>query len=84
MIAVTASVDAAEAFAVVADFSRNTQWQQGMQSCVFTSDPPLGLGSTCDQEAPFLGRKILTSFEVPAPPTESDPNTADRVGKPTG
>ena len=68
MIEVTASVDvdrsAQDAFGVLADFERNTEWQKGMQSCRWTSDPPLRLGSTYDQEASFLGRKILTSFEV--------------------
>lgn len=68
MIQVTASVEvdraASEAFAVLADFERNTQWQKGMRSCRWTSDPPLRQGSTYDQEAAFLGRRILTSFEV--------------------
>ena len=55
---------AAEVFDYLADMSNNPKWQKGMQSCVWTSDPPLKLGSTYDQEASFLGKKIVSSFEV--------------------
>jgi len=33
-------------------------------SCVWTSPPPVGVGSTYDQEARFLGRTLLNRFEV--------------------
>lgn len=56
--------DPATAFAVIADMSRNPEWQRGMKSCVWTTDPPIGVGSTYDQEAGFLGRTITTSFRV--------------------
>ena len=53
-----------EVFEVVADMSRNPEWQKGMTSCVWTSDGPIGVGSTYDQVAGFAGKEILTSFEV--------------------
>ena len=48
----------------IADMSNNPRWQKGMQSCEWTSDPPLRLGSTYDQRARFLGRDIVSSFKV--------------------
>ena len=51
-------------FAAVADMSRNPEWQQGMKSCVWTSEGPIRVGSTYDQVAVFLTRKIVTTFEV--------------------
>ena len=55
---------AEDVFGVVADFSRNPEWQRGMKSAVWTSQPPTRIGSTYDQVARFLGREIVTSFEV--------------------
>lgn len=51
-------------FDYLADMSNNPRWQGGMKSCEWTSDPPVGVGSTYEQEAIFLGRKILSSFKV--------------------
>jgi hypothetical protein len=51
-------------FDYVADMANNPEWQGGMERCTWTSDPPLRLGSTYDQEARFLGRSIVSSFEV--------------------
>lgn len=66
----TASVEiarpAAEVFDYVADAANNPAWQGGMRSCVWTSEPPLRVGSTYDQEAAFLGRAIRSSFVVTA------------------
>jgi len=44
--------------------SNNPRWQKGMQSCEWTSEGPVAVGSTYDQVARFLGREIRTSFEV--------------------
>jgi len=55
-----------EVFAVISDFSRNPEWQDGMKSAVWTTEPPIAVGSTYDQVARFLGRDIITSFEVVA------------------
>ena len=53
-----------EVFAYLADMAHNPEWQKGMQTCRWTSEPPLRLGSTYDQVARFLGREIVSSFEV--------------------
>jgi len=55
---------AAAAFAYLSDFENNPAWQGGMHACRWTSEPPLRVGSTYAQEASFLGRPILTTFEV--------------------
>ncbi len=55
---------AAEVFDFVADMANNPRWQGGQERCTWTSEPPIGLGSTYDQEARFLGRKLVSSFEV--------------------
>ena len=55
---------ASKAFSVISDMSRNVEWQKGMRSCEWTSDPPLAVGSTYDQVASMFGRSIITSFEV--------------------
>jgi uncharacterized membrane protein len=68
MLEVEASVDidrpAGEVFDYLADMANNPKWQRGMKACTWTSEPPLRLGSTYDQEASFLGKKIVSSFEV--------------------
>ncbi len=65
---ITSSIDidrpASEVFRYLADMENNPRWQNGQESCVWTSDPPLGLGSTYDQRARFLGKAIISSFEV--------------------
>lgn len=53
-----------EVFAYWSDWTNNPKWQQGMESCTWTSEPPLRLGSTYDQRASMLGRPIVSSFEV--------------------
>ncbi|TNE85999.1 MAG: hypothetical protein EP330_23985 [Deltaproteobacteria bacterium] len=66
----TATIDIAAppqvVFDYVADFENNPHWQGGMESCRWTSPPPLAVGSTYEQRASFLGRTILTTFEVTA------------------
>ncbi len=57
---------AAEVFEYIADFERNPLWQGGMKACRWTSEPPLRVGSTYDQQAAFLGRRIESSFVVTA------------------
>lgn len=60
---------AAEVFDFIADFENNPKWQGGMRACRWTSEGPIGVGSTYVQEASFLGRRIETSFRV----TEYEP-----------
>lgn len=68
-----------EVFEYIADMSNNPKWQKGMKACEWTSEPPLRLGSTYDQEAGFLGKTIRSSFEV----TEFEPGALIRI-KTTG
>lgn len=53
-------------FDFFADASNNPRWQRGMDSCVWTSEPPIGVGSTYEQRARFMGRTVVTSFIVTA------------------
>jgi uncharacterized membrane protein len=53
-----------EVFAYLSNFENNPKWQSGMVSARFTSPDPLGVGSTYSQEARFLGRPVLSEFEV--------------------
>ena len=69
-----------EVFEVLADMSRNVEWQRGMHACLWTSEPPLRLGSTYDQVARFLGRDIVSSFEV----TEFEPGRKIRIESVSG
>ena len=65
-VTVTVDVDRPpdEVFAYVSDFENNPRWQKGMRTCTWTSPAPHGLGSTYDQVAHFLGRDVVSSFEV--------------------
>ena len=53
-----------EVFAFISDFENNPKWQSGQLEATFTSEGPLGVGSTYDQVAKFLGRRIVSTFEV--------------------
>ncbi len=79
MIEVNESIEVdkppAEVFAFWSDWSNNPTWQTGMESCTWTSEPPLRLGSTYDQRASFLGRPVVSSFEV----VEYEPDTMVRI-----
>lgn len=70
MITVTVEIEIArppaEVFAYLSDFEKNPEWQKGMQECHFTSEPPLGVGSTYDQLAKFRRKEIRSSFVVTA------------------
>ncbi|HEX6310634.1 MAG TPA: SRPBCC family protein [Acidimicrobiia bacterium] len=54
----------AEVFAFLADATNNPRWQRGMRSCTWTTDPPITVGSSYDQIARFLGKDVVTHFEV--------------------
>lgn len=62
----TVAGDPDAVFAFLADHSNNPTWQTGMESCTWTTPPPIGVGSRYDQVARFLGREIRTTFEVTA------------------
>ena len=53
-----------DVFAFFADASNNPKWQKGQVSCEWVTPPPVGIGSIYQQEARFLGRRVLTTFEV--------------------
>ena len=53
-----------EVFEFISNFENNPRWQSGVQEARFTSERPLGVGSTYEQGSKFLGRRIETSFEV--------------------
>lgn len=55
---------ASEVFDYVADMANNPEWQGGQVRCTWTTEPPIAVGSTYDQEARFMGRTIRSSFEV--------------------
>ena len=63
-VEVAASPD--QVFAYLSDVENNPEWQSGMVSAVWTSDGPIGEGSTYDQIATFLGRRIESTFTVEA------------------
>ena len=68
MIEVCTSIEidrpAPDVFAFVSDFPNNPTWQRGQESCEWTSEPPLRVGSTYEQRARFLGREMRNSFEI--------------------
>ncbi len=55
---------AADVFALLSDFEANPTWQNGMRSCTWTTEPPLRVGSRYEQVAEFLGKEIVSTFEV--------------------
>ena len=55
---------ALEVFNFFADASNNPEWQTGMVGCEWTSPPPIQVGSTYEQKARFMGRDIVSTFEV--------------------
>ena len=57
-------------FAYLTNFENNPKWQKGMKSCKFTSEGPVGVGTTYQQVAGFLGKTIVTKLEV----IEYEPN----------
>ena len=61
---VTINRSSDEVFAFLSNFENNPKWQAGMQAARFTSEGPLGIGSTYAQVAKFLGRRIESTFEV--------------------
>lgn len=62
----TVSRPVGEVFAYFSDVSNNPQWQEGMVSCEWTSEPPIRLGSKYEQQARFAGRDVISTFKVTA------------------
>lgn len=76
-VTTTAEVDrpADELFVFVADMSNNPRWQRGMQRCSWITEPPIEAGSRYRQHARFLGRDIVSTFEV----VEFEPDRRIRI-----
>ena len=53
-----------DVFAYITNFENNPKWQNGMVSCTFTTEPPVGEGSRYTQVAQFMGRTIESKFLV--------------------
>lgn len=53
-----------EVFAYLSNFENNPRWQRGMIGAKSTSPGELRVGSTYDQVATFLGRRVISTFEV--------------------
>lgn len=79
MIETTTTIEvrrpADEVFAYISDMSNNPQWQSGMKSCRWTTEPPIAVGSRYDQLATFLGKVITSRFEV----VEYEPGRCIRI-----
>jgi uncharacterized membrane protein len=63
-VEVTVNRPPGEVFDFISNFENNPRWQSGVKEASFTSDGPLGVGSTYQQSSKFLGRRIETSFEI--------------------
>ena len=68
MIKVSTSLEieapAQDVFSYVSDFTKNSEWQSGVESTVWTSPPPLRVGSAYDQIIEYQG--LVTSYTVTA------------------
>lgn len=62
----TVARPADEVFAYFADASNNPAWQRGMETCEWTTEPPIDVGSRYRQRARFAGRDVISVFEVTA------------------
>lgn len=69
-----------EVFAYISNFENNPEWQSGQLQAKFTSDGPLQVGSTYDQVAKFLGRRVVSTFEV----VEYEPNRKVKASSTSG
>jgi uncharacterized membrane protein len=69
-----------EVFAYISNFENNPKWQSGQLEARFTSEGPLRVGSTYDQVAKFLGRRVVNTFEV----LEYEPNRKVKASSTSG
>jgi uncharacterized membrane protein len=79
-VSVTINRSPDDVFAYISDFENNPKWQKGMRSCTWTSPPPHGKRSTYDQVAHFLGRDVVSSFEV----VEHEPGSKVKIKSTSG
>lgn len=67
-IEVSVDIDrpASEVFDYLSDVTNNPQWLKSAVSCIWTTDPPVQVGSRYEQIAQFMGKEMCTSYEVTA------------------
>lgn len=53
-----------EVFEFLSDAANNPKWQEGMISCRWLDEQPIGVGSRYQQRARFMGRDVVSTFEV--------------------
>ncbi len=63
---------ASSTFDFIANPENNPKWQGGMKSCKIQGGQPLAVGTQYQQEAEFMGKKILTLFQI----TEYEPGSS--------
>jgi hypothetical protein len=51
-------------FAYISNFENNPKWQGGMIEAKFTTNGPIQEGSSYDQVARFLGKRVISTFTV--------------------
>lgn len=61
---ITIDVPPSKVFDFISNFENNPKWQNGMKSCKIIDNQPLGIGQTYDQIAEFLGKTIVSTFQV--------------------
>ena len=71
----TVIAPASTVFELFADASNNPRWQRGMKSCEWITSAPIDVGSQYRQIASFLGRPVISTFEV----TEFEPGRLIRI-----
>ena len=68
MVTVQVEIDikhpAVKTFAFISNFENNPKWQKGMQKCTIVTSGDLRVGTQYHQEAKFLGKDIISTFEV--------------------
>ena len=80
VVSVTIDRPPAEVFAFLEEVENNPAWLHAMESCTWTTPPPVRVGSRYEQVAHFLGKRVTTSFEV----TEHEPGTLGTISSRAG
>lgn len=63
-VSVTIQRPPEEIFRFISNPENNPKWQDGMVNCEITSAEPFGVGSTYKQWAKFMGRDVISRFEI--------------------
>ena len=57
---------ASEVFDYLNEVSNSPKWLKSAVSCMWTTDPPVRVGSRYEQVAQFMGKEMCTSYDVVA------------------